>query len=67
MCQSTTLSYKDLMGQDYEVLKAIAKDLNLANGSKTKVCSGLKDRITQADIDAKINEFKADLGFNHES
>jgi DNA repair exonuclease SbcCD ATPase subunit len=57
------LSYKDLMQEDYEVLKAIANDMNLPNGSKGKVCSGLtKQKITRSTILAKLAEFRADIG-----
>ena len=55
--ESTTeqpLSYKDLMQEDYDILKAIASDLGLPNGSKGKVSSGLaKAKITRSTIEAK--------------
>lgn len=52
---STSLSYKDLMQVPFDIIKAVASEMNLQlTGNKSQFCSRLKNRVTQQDIEAQL-------------
>jgi hypothetical protein len=46
------------MKEDFEILKAIASEMNLKIQSKTKLCKQLKNQLTQQNINLKFQEIK---------